>query len=84
MPPLIDPGACNGCGLCAESCPTDVFTRDKAGEIPEVRYPEECWHCNSCVLDCPQSAVRLRIPLPAMVLHIPGAEATEGALEPKE
>jgi adenylylsulfate reductase subunit B len=81
MPPLIDPEACNGCGLCAESCPTDVFTRSKAGEVPEVRYGEECWHCNSCVLDCPQSAIRLRIPLPAMMLHIPGGEGPDRGKE---
>jgi adenylylsulfate reductase subunit B len=84
MPPLIDPDVCNGCGLCAESCPTDVFARGQAGEVPEVRYPEECWHCNACVIDCPRSAVRLRIPLPAMMLYISEAGEPEAGMEAKE
>jgi adenylylsulfate reductase, subunit B len=40
-------------------------------DIPAITYPEECWHCNACVLECPENAVRLRIPLPAMVLYQP-------------
>ena len=51
-------------------CPTDVFSKEKKKGPPFVRYPEECWHCNSCVLDCKQSAIELRIPLPAMMLHV--------------
>ncbi len=39
-------------------------------KFPEIKYPEECWHCNACVLDCKQSAITLRIPLPAMMLHV--------------
>ncbi|MBI4330979.1 MAG: ferredoxin, partial [Chloroflexi bacterium] len=39
-------------------------------EVPVVRYPDECWHCNSCVYECPaEGAIRLRIPLPMMVLY---------------
>jgi adenylylsulfate reductase subunit B len=50
--------------------PTDVFGKKEKKGPPFVRYPEECWHCNSCVLDCNQSAIELRIPLPAMMLHV--------------
>jgi adenylylsulfate reductase, subunit B len=70
MPPIIDTQKCKPCGLCAQICPTDVFSRGNPKAAPEIRYPEECWHCNSCVLDCPQSAITLRIPLPAMMLHV--------------
>jgi len=36
-----------------------------------ITYPEECWHCNACVMECPAEAIQLRIPLPATVLFKP-------------
>jgi adenylylsulfate reductase, subunit B len=74
MPPIIDNDKCKPCGICADICPTDVFFRGNIKEVPLIRYPDECWHCNSCVLDCPQQAIRLRIPLPAMMLHVKPGE----------
>jgi adenylylsulfate reductase subunit B len=47
-----------------------VFHVEEKKTVPSVRYPEECWHCNSCVLDCKQRAIELRIPLPLMMLHV--------------
>ena len=70
MPPIINEENCNACGVCADICPTDVFKVVEKKKSPEIRYPEECWHCNACVLDCEQEAVKLRIPLPAMMLHV--------------
>jgi adenylylsulfate reductase subunit B len=70
MPPLIIKEKCKPCGICASICPTDVFNRTDPKQVPGVKYPEECWHCNSCVLDCPQEAVQLRIPLPSMMLFV--------------
>ena len=70
MPPIIMKEKCNACGTCAEICPTDVFRPVRKGTPPLVKYPEECWHCNACVLDWKQSAITLRIPLPAMMLHV--------------
>jgi adenylylsulfate reductase, subunit B len=70
MPPQIIKEKCNSCGICADCCPLDVFEVLRKGEVPQVKYPDECWHCNSCVLDCPASAIQLRIPLTAMVLHV--------------
>lgn len=70
MPPSVNKEKCNACGTCAEICPTDVFRIAGKGEVPVVKYPEECWHCNACVLDCRQSAIKLRLPLPAMMLHV--------------
>ena len=68
MPPVIDPNKCKVCGKCADICSEDVFFGSRKGEVPIVRYPEECWHCNACVLDCPvEGAIRLRIPLPLMI-----------------
>ena len=70
MPPVIDEEKCICCGTCVEVCSEDVFYGSKEGELPVVSNPEECWHCNACVLDCKQSAVTLRLPLPAMMLHV--------------
>ena len=69
MPPVIDKEKCIRCGLCADICNYDVYFGSKEDEIPVVTYPEECWHCNACVLDCSEEAIRLRIPLPAMLLY---------------
>ena len=70
MPPIIDKKQCIACGVCANICPQDVFFGSKKKETPKVAYPEECWHCNACVLDCPKpGAIRLRIPAPMMISH---------------
>ena len=71
MPPIIDKGKCNGCGTCADICPTQVFRhKPKEDKVPAILFGDECWHCNSCVLDCPKQAVSLRLPMPYMLLHV--------------
>ena len=69
MPPVINDDECTGCGACFDVCQSDVFLGSKYGEIPLISYPEECWHCSACVLDCPAEAIKLRIPLPTMILY---------------
>ncbi|MBW1999409.1 MAG: ferredoxin family protein [Deltaproteobacteria bacterium] len=69
MPPIIDKEKCSGCGTCVDICLQDVFFGSTQGEIPVVAYPRECYHCAACVIDCPEEAVKLRIPLPAMILY---------------
>jgi adenylylsulfate reductase subunit B len=69
MPPIIEAKICVACGRCVEACQSDVFFGSKKGEVPVVTYPEECWHCNACVFECPvEGTIRLRIPLPMMIL----------------
>ena len=73
MPPRVDPGLCNGCGICVELCSEDVFFGTPGfGKIHTekavVSHPEVCWHCNWCVEKCPTAAIRLVIPLS---MHIP-------------
>ena len=54
MPPLIDREKCTGCGTCAEICNSSLFVFDRGVDrFPRIKFPEECWHCDSCVLDCP-------------------------------
>jgi adenylylsulfate reductase, subunit B len=52
-----------------------IFVHDpKVDKVPLVQFPNECWHCNSCVLDCKEKAVRLRVPLAFMMLHVDCAQ----------
>ena len=69
MPPYILGDRCTRCGMCAAVCPMQLFKHEK-NQTPQVAYPEECWHCNACVADCPSQAVKLRLPLNYMVLHV--------------
>ena len=70
MPPIINEEKCISCGKCYDICSEDVFFGSKKKEVPVITYPDECWHCNACVLDCPvEGAIILRIPLPMMIVY---------------
>ena len=74
MPPVIDKDKCDGCAnrdyqICVEVCPYDVFLGSKKGQTPVVTYPDECWHENACVLECPMKAIKLRIPLQMTIIN---------------
>ncbi len=62
MPPVIDKKICNECKICYNVCPEDVFDVDN--DVVTVRYPDECWHCAACMIDCPVDAIDLYIPIP--------------------
>lgn len=62
MPPRIDEEKCNGCGICDEHCPVDVLRMDEGKGLAFVRYPDECWHCGACRLDCPTEAIDFVFP----------------------
>lgn len=68
MPPVIDKEKCIKCGVCAQICCMDAIkkTETEPSEIT-VRYPNECWHCRACVMDCPVGAITLRYPLSHMM-----------------
>lgn len=72
MPPVIDREKCTACGTCVDVCSEDVYFGSEPGETPQVTYPEVCFHCNCCVQECPSEALRLRIPLPQMLLFKQG------------
>lgn len=50
---------CLGCGLCAESCPADVFRLDAETKKAAAVYPMDCQLCLWCVSVCPAGAVEL-------------------------
>ena len=71
MPPVIDPNKCTGCGKCVDVCTEDIFFGTEKGQVPVITYPEACVHFNCCVHECPvEGAIRLRIPLPLMLLYL--------------
>ena len=53
----IDSDLCNGCGICVDSCCTDVIRMDERSKKAIIVYPEDCMLCLICELDCPQHAI---------------------------
>ena len=69
MAPIINKNKCIGCQTCVTICPRDCYGIQKPeARIPEIRFSDECWHCNACVIDCPVGAITLRVPLPARMV----------------
>ena len=52
---VIDAAKCDGCGVCVDSCPTDVLRMEAAKAV--VVYPADCHVCFLCHNDCPQKAI---------------------------
>ena len=53
----IDFGLCNGCGICVERCPMDVFRMDKEAKKAFIKYVRDCQSCFLCVRECPENAI---------------------------
>lgn len=61
----FEPATCNGCNRCVEICRSDVLMPSpEKGKPPIVLYPDECWYCGTCVLECRRpGAITLLHPL---------------------
>lgn len=62
MPEIeLDIERCNGCGLCEDFCPVNVFEMgDMNGRwIPIAVRQDDCWACDTCVGQCPSGALRI-------------------------
>ena len=55
----VDEELCNGCGICVQNCPMDVFRMDDKTDKGYVAYPEDCMVCYICEIDCPERAIIL-------------------------
>jgi NAD-dependent dihydropyrimidine dehydrogenase PreA subunit len=49
----IDETVCDGCLICIEACPTDVFKVNPTTGKPFAAYPDDCHVCFLCQEDCP-------------------------------
>ena len=58
---LIDLELCNGCGICVNSCPTDVIRMDKEIKKAVITYPDDCQMCEWCAKDCPEEAITVTL-----------------------
>ena len=56
----INKAACTGCGVCVETCPTDVLRLDEM-EKAYMAYAEDCQGCFVCQWDCAYEAIRVRL-----------------------
>ncbi len=57
-PPVVfNEQVCNGCNLCVEVCPMDIFAPNPEKKMPPiVVYGDECRFCGACWVRCPHSA----------------------------
>ena len=53
----IDPELCNGCGICVDSCATDVIRMNEETKKAQITYSEDCTLCCMCEQDCPMHAI---------------------------
>jgi len=82
----LDQNKCNGCGICIEICPMDVFrlsTRvDVTTSTPrgypvrrssaQIAFTEDCMTCFTCELKCPAGAIFVALAPPDPPAVIPG------------
>lgn len=49
---------CDSCGICVDSCPTDVIRLD-GDKKAIIAYPYDCQTCFLCEEDCPREAIEV-------------------------
>lgn len=56
----VSESACTGCGVCVDTCPTDVL-RLNPDHKAFMAYPRDCQGCFVCQWDCAYGAIRVRV-----------------------
>lgn len=57
----VDQDLCNGCSICIQDCPMDVFRMDEETEKAYVAYPNDCMACCLCEDECSPGAIALTL-----------------------
>ncbi|OGQ77732.1 MAG: ferredoxin [Deltaproteobacteria bacterium RIFOXYA12_FULL_58_15] len=53
----LDVGLCNGCRMCLNVCPHQVFAmHDKQAAIVAL---DKCMECGACALNCAEGAIKV-------------------------
>lgn len=52
---------CIRCGVCVEFCPGHVLDSDPESR-PFERYPDSCWYCGVCGIECPEKCIEVIFP----------------------
>jgi NAD-dependent dihydropyrimidine dehydrogenase PreA subunit len=50
---------CNGCGICIQVCPMNVYEFDAKNKKANLIRPKICVNCNACVHRCPQLCLQI-------------------------
>lgn len=79
-PLTFDEEKCIGCNRCMEACQIDLLIPSgEKGKHPIVEYPDECWYCGCCVMECPTDAIKLHHPLMNQTRWVEKASLGKGA-----
>ncbi len=54
----MDQDKCNGCGICTEVCPQQVFTMGDS--VSSITDRDACMECGACARNCPRQAIYVR------------------------
>jgi len=63
MTATFDYDKCIKCKKCYNLCPLDIIAWDEKDNKPYVKYPDECQLCFICQVECPEKAIKVKIPL---------------------
>ncbi|CAG0990802.1 2-oxoglutarate ferredoxin oxidoreductase subunit delta [Anaerolineae bacterium] len=66
----IDYSLCVNCKICYNVCPLDVYSWDAELNLPVVSYPDECYHCGVCEIDCPSVCIDVQLPVHARLVSV--------------
>jgi NAD-dependent dihydropyrimidine dehydrogenase PreA subunit len=55
---VLRPEACNGCGVCVDVCPHDVFRMN--GRAASIADRAACMECGACARNCATEAISVR------------------------
>lgn len=54
----LDQQKCNGCRMCINVCPHNVFI--VADKKAHIQNKDHCMECGACKINCPEGAINVR------------------------